>query len=674
MAALRQDKKKVTTPDQRVDTYRETIESIAMAVILAFLFRTFIVEAFVIPTGSMATTLQGRHMEVTCPECDYRYQTGASKENADSDYFAEIVGTTCPMCWYPLLLNKRDNPNQRSFTGDRILVNKFAYALRDPQRWQVVVFRFPGNPKQPYIKRLVGLPEERLRIVGGDIYAALAGEEAEPTIARKPDKRLLSMLQLVHDHRYRPAVFDEVGMPHRWQPWSLEGDAAGDWASQASGGSYRTKGSSPTDTYLRYNHLVVPYLWSEIELLRALQASGEKQEIKKQLLIIKQEIEQHAVGELILDYYAYNDYRTEFDRSPKEGIHWVGDLAGEYEVELNGKTGTLLLDLVEGGVHYQCQIDVSSGEATLSIDGGEGLFTLNDGSQPARLTAATDVRGHGSYQFRFSNVDNELRLWVDGKRIDFGSPTTYQSDVKRNPRWSQADPLDAAPLGIGSRQLAMTVHTLRVFRDLYYVAAYPGQSHEYEGYGEFDVRERLAAYQDWEDEPMFSRRQTLEFTLSEDEFFPLGDNSPQSKDARLWINDPLDEFSDDVAIKLGIRLADDDGAARIVQIMPFGGAYATDIQPGDVVTSVDGMAVSSRKDLLDSIGIGFMQREIALELDRAGETIQRTVTMGLRSGFHRDLLVGEALMVYWPHPWRVKLPGGKSLPVIPHIKRIGLIR
>ena len=93
-----------------------------------------------------------------------------------------------------------------------------------------MVFRFPGNPKQPYIKRLIGLPKERLRIVGGDIYTSLSGEEAEPTIARKPAERLLSMLQLVHDHRYRPAVFDEVGMPHRWQPWSLEGDAAGDWA------------------------------------------------------------------------------------------------------------------------------------------------------------------------------------------------------------------------------------------------------------------------------------------------------------------------------------------------------------------------------------------------------------------------------------------------------------
>ena len=47
------------------DAVRETIESIAIAFILAFLFKTFQAEAYVIPTGSMAPTLYGRHKEVT---------------------------------------------------------------------------------------------------------------------------------------------------------------------------------------------------------------------------------------------------------------------------------------------------------------------------------------------------------------------------------------------------------------------------------------------------------------------------------------------------------------------------------------------------------------------------------------------------------------------------------
>src|SRR5437016_13102001 len=62
----------------QVDSMRETVESIAVAFILAFLFRSFVAEAFVIPTGSMATTLMGRHKDVQCPNCKYQYQASAS--------------------------------------------------------------------------------------------------------------------------------------------------------------------------------------------------------------------------------------------------------------------------------------------------------------------------------------------------------------------------------------------------------------------------------------------------------------------------------------------------------------------------------------------------------------------------------------------------------------------
>ena len=62
----------------RADATRETIESLAMALVLAMLLRGFAAEAFVIPTGSMAPTLMGRHKDVTCPQCGYQYQVGAS--------------------------------------------------------------------------------------------------------------------------------------------------------------------------------------------------------------------------------------------------------------------------------------------------------------------------------------------------------------------------------------------------------------------------------------------------------------------------------------------------------------------------------------------------------------------------------------------------------------------
>ena len=53
-----------------------------MAVVLAFLIRTFEAEAFVIPTGSMAPALMGAHKDLVCKKCGYPYQVSASdKQN-----------------------------------------------------------------------------------------------------------------------------------------------------------------------------------------------------------------------------------------------------------------------------------------------------------------------------------------------------------------------------------------------------------------------------------------------------------------------------------------------------------------------------------------------------------------------------------------------------------------
>src|SRR5690349_15745307 len=52
---------------------KETIEAILVAFILAFIFRGFVVEAFVIPTGSMAPTLLGAHMRFVCDDCGYQF-------------------------------------------------------------------------------------------------------------------------------------------------------------------------------------------------------------------------------------------------------------------------------------------------------------------------------------------------------------------------------------------------------------------------------------------------------------------------------------------------------------------------------------------------------------------------------------------------------------------------
>lgn len=53
---------------------------------------------------------------------------------------------------------------------DRLIVNKYIYHFKDPKRFQVVVFKYPLNTKNDFIKRIIGLPGEKLEIKSGEIY------------------------------------------------------------------------------------------------------------------------------------------------------------------------------------------------------------------------------------------------------------------------------------------------------------------------------------------------------------------------------------------------------------------------------------------------------------------------------------------------------------------------
>ena len=88
---------------------RETVESIVVAFALAFLFRTFEAEAFVIPTGSMAPTLQGRHQDIDCPMCGFPYRVSASQEidPNNEQKQADVIGGECSNCRYWACTNRR---------------------------------------------------------------------------------------------------------------------------------------------------------------------------------------------------------------------------------------------------------------------------------------------------------------------------------------------------------------------------------------------------------------------------------------------------------------------------------------------------------------------------------------------------------------------------------------
>lgn len=513
---------------------RETVESVVVAFVLAFLFRTFEAEAFVIPTGSMAPTLQGRHKDVTCAKCGYAYRASASEEvrldgSPETDPGKHVARTVCPMCSYELPVDPAQSGKLEtvSYNGDRILVGKGLYEFFEPRRWDVVVFKYPGDAKVNYIKRLVGLPGEHIVLAHGDAFAA-QGPAAPAQILRKPADKLRGMLQIVYDNDYTLAELTERGWPLRWQNWPGKTQP---WKSGDGGKSFAIEGRAAREAWLRYQHFV----------------PGEEDWDYLQ----SQHLPAHRRPKplLITDHYAYNDrvqrqYKNVPLRADSFGVNWVGDLAVSCTAEVQSAGGKLMLDLVKAGRSHRCTIDLASGRAELSVEGVPNF----------RPAAATAVRGPGKYELMFSNCDRQLLLWVNGSVASFGDDplaTAFEPRGADEPSAGRGEkPGDLAPAGVGSAGATVAVSHLRLYRDVYYIADKFGlgsgnvisenpELGQYARWSRREFLEFLSTPSQWQLKDgrvgsVFSARREVDFPLGPDEFFMLGDNSPASKDSRLW--------------------------------------------------------------------------------------------------------------------------------------------
>lgn len=178
---------------------RENVEAFAVAIAMALVIRHFCIEAFRIPTDSMRPTLYG------------------------------------------------DEPHLRRH-GDRILVDKFAWLVREPRRFEVAVFQYPLNRSKNFIKRILGLPGEWLRIYDGDVWVS-ADAGATWRIARKPEG--------VQDQLFLPfyprPVDDEEAFQGR-RNW----DAEPSWRVDEGARRFRVDADGGGGV-LRFRHRVPPY-------------------------------------------------------------------------------------------------------------------------------------------------------------------------------------------------------------------------------------------------------------------------------------------------------------------------------------------------------------------------------------------------------------------------------
>jgi len=446
---------------------RETMESIVIAFVLAFAFRAFVVEAFVIPTGSMAPTLLGEHVPMSCPQCGYAFtMTPADSVNYTVD---------CPQCTYSLVVPSYGTKPYTQ-TGDRILVLKFLYAFRDPRRWEVVVFKNPTKPGENYIKRLIGLPNEELAILSGNIYtrpldaAGRADGDRPWRIQRKPDSVQRALWQPIYHSNYRPLDGGVSGQRDRaWsEPWQPVGAAARQWERDAHAPRWTFNAASPEDTG------TMRFMFTELTAN---------------------------------NYYAYNSL-TSPHGDGAEGDAPVEDMRLGVTVQPTETPTRLTLDLSGRGMLMRAVIEPDGGvvlqtaplRSTAHLSATLAWQTRVAGSLGAPLAVGRGTR------VELWHADQALSLWVAGRPVvrwayslaDLGMTLRDVHEPNRHGPIVAQFSVQGGPA---------TVRAANLDRDLYY-------TQEIGDYGSRDNHARIGP----------------------DQFYCLGDNSPWSSDSRRWKN------------------------------------------------------------------------------------------------------------------------------------------
>jgi signal peptidase I len=141
------------------------VPTLFMLAVVFLVVRPYALEAFVIPTYSMAPTLVGWHKNGTCPHCGQPVFIPAASPSEFMQHRFQVHDTwgICSQCFRP---SEQDDVISETIAADRIMVNK----LMTPRRWDVIVFRLPENPSMKYAMRLVGLPGEEVFIKEGAIW------------------------------------------------------------------------------------------------------------------------------------------------------------------------------------------------------------------------------------------------------------------------------------------------------------------------------------------------------------------------------------------------------------------------------------------------------------------------------------------------------------------------
>lgn len=481
---------------------RETLISIIIAFAMAFVFRGFVIEAFLIPTGSMAPTLLGAHLRWQGRSTGYSWATD-TRDQINNEPLP-VQGTREALKVIdPMSGQAETASNVPTRWGDRIFVMKYLYSVYEPERYDVVVFKNPTDPTQNFIKRLLGLPGEQVALVDGDVFTRVPAPGEDDSVnpwlrpgwrvARKPERAQRAMWQDVFTSERAP-----IGMSAFRPPWKAApgSDPAG-WKIGANT-SYAYTGTGPT---------ALAWDWN---------------------------------ARRIEDFYPYNDFR----QSPHQVRYPVSDI--RMSLGLKPSTADLRVSavLVSRGHEFRCDIAGASVTLRMKRYGGPrpdpdspGMIVeppgewvvLGTGTLPRALApdAVTNLD--------FWHADQCLTLFVDdvevahgeyewgpNERITFACHTTAAQAVFEGPTALTGAAYSVPEVRWEFSGGPVTLFRVALARDIYYRPdVYPNPDPPRPRHSE-------------QGRPARATHPSNTPVLSGAQYFMCGDNSPASLDGRLW--------------------------------------------------------------------------------------------------------------------------------------------
>ncbi len=522
------------------ESVKETVISVIIAFALAFVFRAFVAEAYVIPTGSMAPTLNGQHMRFVSPQTgldwavnpwgyppgDFQNPYGNQGEWAIKSIQPKVPGVPIPGITVhdPVTGGEINDATVRTRAGDRIFVHKYLYALAEPQAWDVVVFKNPTNPDENFIKRLIALPNEEVALADGDVFVRKLPRQADTRalwsqggwqVRRKPAAVQRAVWQQVFDSSLLPVGFAGV------QPWRARASGG----ASSGGGALATRNSGREFRFDGGGAAELAWDAGATFIKHATYSRSDDHPSDK----LRQ----------INDRYWYNE-------TPIVGAlrYPVADVRLRMGLALDSGTDASKLELTATVLArgHEFRALMVGGKVTLGMRAaqvGPSAGGSAGATEPAwrelldRAVPLPPVVGGTTADIEFWHVDQTLQLWVDHQLVAYAgydwSPAERLVNATEPEIFSKieaggmvsgnvlSNPLIYKPVGVRWTIAgpAATLRRVGLDRDLYYTPA---------AYTSGPMARTPAA----------ATSPLAPLALGPDQFFCCGDNSPASSDGRLW--------------------------------------------------------------------------------------------------------------------------------------------